>query len=110
MFKAMYHNNPAAVKKFKIDYHAMENGDPPMDTDLIRKEIIVLRYSPRLHFFLLLLTSISKLDHPNIMKFWGASVIMPNICIVTELLEHGAAESLTPLCPRLLALQVPWTT
>lgn len=74
VFKAEYNGKPAAVKKFKIDYQAMEDGNPPMDTDLIRKEIVIL----------------SKLNHPNVMKFYGASVVMPNICIVTELLAKGA--------------------
>ncbi len=44
-----------------------------MDVDLIRREILVL----------------SRLDHPNIMKFFGASVVLPNICIVSEYLERG---------------------
>lgn len=82
VFKAEYHGKPAAVKKFKIDYQAMEDGNPPMDTDLIRKEIVIL----------------SKLSHPNVMKFYGASVIMPNICIVTELLPKGA-HCFPSLCP-----------
>lgn len=87
VFRAEYNGRPVAVKKFKIDYQAMEDGNPPMDTDLIRKEIVIL----------------AKLNHPNIMKFYGASVVMPNICIVTELLVKGTLRLLvfTVSAPRL---------
>jgi tRNA A-37 threonylcarbamoyl transferase component Bud32 len=78
VYKCTWQEHPAAVKKFKVDFEAIENGDPPMDTDLIRREILIL----------------SKLDHPNVMKFYGASVTLPNICIVCELLEKGSFDDL----------------
>ncbi len=37
---------------------------------------------------------LSRLDHPNVMRFFGASLLVPNICIVTEFLAKGKQDTI----------------
>jgi len=46
--------------------------------DLVRREIVIL----------------SKMNHANVMKFYGATLILPNVCIVTELLSNGSLDEM----------------
>ena len=70
--QATWRGGDVAVKLM----HGMTEGSPMLET--FRKECFML----------------SRLKHPNIVNFLGASLAPPNVCIVQELAEGGSLYSL----------------